>query len=218
MGRKRDRARQLVYFCVAGLIILPLFGCTVYQKSYFSKNEVVEKVPEIEETKEETLPLKEPVEIVEKEAVEIVPPRDEVKDVPPPLKEESEKVKKSAEEEIPGSENLLKAKKLLELGDYEGSLVENQKVLSLPGQNTPGDQALFNIGLIYAHPGNTKKDYEKSVLFFKTLLKDYPQSSFSEEAKIWIEVLQENRKLIQMIEKSKEVDIAVEEKKREKER
>ena len=190
MGRKRGRARQLVYFCIAGLIIFPLFGCTVYQKSYFSKNEVVEKVP----------------------------PRDEVKDVPPPLKEESEKVKKSEEEEIRGLENLLKAKKLLEQGDYEGSLEENQKVLSLPSKNTPGDQALFNIGLIYAHPGNTKKDYEKSVLFFKKLLKDYPQSSFNEESKIWIEVLQENRKLIQMIEKSKEVDIAVEEKKREKER
>jgi hypothetical protein len=54
------------------------------------------------------------------------------------------------------------------------------------------------------------------------LIKDYPQSPWSEQAKIWTAVLQENEKLNQtienlnqVIEKSKKVDIQIEEKKRE---
>lgn len=61
-----------------------------------------------------------------------------------------------------------------------------------------------------------KKDYEKSLLFFNKIISDYPQSPLVEEAKLWVRVLRENGKLREVIEKFKEVDIAVEEKKREK--
>lgn len=120
-------------------------------------------------------------------------------------------------------EHLLRARDLLEQRDYEGSIRENQKVLSLAGQNSPGDEALFNLALIYAHSGNPKKDYRKSINFFKKLTKDYPQSPFSIQARIWTGVLMENEKLSQtiqklnqVIEESKQVDIEIEEKKREK--
>jgi hypothetical protein len=102
-------------------------------------------------------------------------------------------------------------------------LKENQRILSLSGQNPPGDEALYNIGLIHAHPGNTKKDYGKSLTFFRRLIKEYPQSSCFEQAKIWAGILQDNEKLSrsieelsQVLEKSKQVDIEIEEKKREK--
>ena len=121
------------------------------------------------------------------------------------------------------SGHLLRARKLLEQRDYDGSFKENQKVLSLAGQNPPGDEALFNLGLIYAHNGNPKKDYGKSIGFFKKLTKDYPQSPFVVQARIWTGILQENEKLNQtiqrlnqVIEESKQVDIEIEEKKREK--
>ena len=121
------------------------------------------------------------------------------------------------------SDHLFQARKLLEQGDYDGSLKENQKALSFSGQNPPGDEALFNMGLIYAHHGNPKKDYSKSIVFFKRLIKDYPQSSLVEQARIWTGILQENeklnqtiRKLNQVIEESKQVDIEIEERKREK--
>ena len=59
--------------------------------------------------------------------------------------------------------------------------------------------------------------------YYKKLMKDYPQSSWSELAKIWTGMLQENErltqtvdKLNQTIEKSKQVDIEIEEKKKEK--
>ena len=77
-------------------------------------------------------------------------------------------------------------------------------------------EALFNMGLIYAHSGNPKKDFEKSIEFFKKLIKDYPESPLIEQSKIWVEVLQKNEELNQVIQKLKQVDIEIEEKKREK--
>ncbi len=121
------------------------------------------------------------------------------------------------------SENLLRARKLLEQRDFDGSLKENQKILSLSGQNPPGDEALFNMGLIYAHFGNPKKEYGRATGFFRKLTKDYPHSPLVAQARIWIGLLQENEKLTQtiqklnqVIEESKQVDIEIEEKKREK--
>jgi len=121
------------------------------------------------------------------------------------------------------SERLLRARELLEKQDYDGSLKEYQEILSLAGQNPPGDEALFNMGLIYAHSGNPKKEYGRSIGFFKKLTKDYPYSPLAVQAKIWTGILQENEKLSQtiqrlnqVIEESKKVDIEIEEKKREK--
>src|SRR3990170_2698867 len=96
-------------------------------------------------------------------------------------------------------EHLIVAQKFLAQGDYEGSLKENQKVLSLFENTPPGDEALFN-----------------------KLVKVYPQSPFVVQAKIWIGILQENERLNNEIEelnkaikKTKEVDIEIEEKKKE---
>src|SRR5659263_71277 len=114
------------------------------------------------------------------------------------------------------------AQKLLDQGDYEGSLRENEKVLSLYDNIPPGDEALFNIGLIYAHHGNLKRDYKKSLDLFKRLLMMFPQSPLVGQAKLWIGILQENQSLNRKIEelnktikKSKQVDIEIEEKKEE---
>jgi len=119
-------------------------------------------------------------------------------------------------------ENLITAQKLLDQGDYEGSLKENQKVLSLYGHVPPGDEALFNTGLIYAHYGYAKRDYKKSLDIFKRLVKVFPQSPLAGQAKIWIGILQENERLTREIEevnktlkKSKQVDIELDEKKKE---
>jgi len=154
--------------------------------------------------------------MIEKERVELK--REEVR------KEEVQKGDVQKEETLKIlSEHLLQARRLLEQRDYEGALKENQKILSFSNQNPPGDEALFNMGLIYAHFSNPKKDYGKSVVFFRKLMKDYPQSPLVEQARIWTRILQENEKLSQtiqklnqVIEESKHVDIEIEEKKREK--
>ncbi len=129
-----------------------------------------------------------------------------------------EKVSQQEEGANSACERLLRSKKLLHQGDYAGSLKESQRVLSLPGKNPPKDQALFQMGLIYADINNPQKDFGKALDFFKKAVKDYPKSPLAGEARVWTGVLQENEKLSQVIEKSKQVDIAVEEKKREKAR
>ena len=120
------------------------------------------------------------------------------------------------EEHGEAREYLLRSQKLLAQGDYDGSILENQKVLSLPNPRSPKDEALFNLGLIYAHLGNPKRDSDKSIDFFKRVIKEYPKSPLVEQAKIWESVLREREELNQVIEKLKQVDIEVEEMKKKK--
>lgn len=122
-------------------------------------------------------------------------------------------------------QSLLRGQQLLAQGDYEGALRENQTALSLVAEGPPGDEAVFNIGLVYAHVANPKKDSRKALALFRRLVKDYPQSPLVEQAKIWMGVLeandklsQANEKLNEVLKKSKEVDIEIEQMKRKKEK
>jgi len=115
-----------------------------------------------------------------------------------------------------GRELQIRSQRLLAVGDYERCINENQRVLSVSHTRSIRDQALFNLGLVYAHSGNPKKDFEKSLDFFKRLINDYPKSPLVEQAKIWVSILQEHQELNQVIQKLKQVDIEIEERKREK--
>lgn len=115
-------------------------------------------------------------------------------------------------------ESALQGRRLLAQGDYEGSLKESQKVLSLSPDGSPADEAVFNMGLVYAHAGNPKRDYRKAMGVFRRLISEYPQSPLVDQAKAWVGVLQVNERLNQMLDKSKQVDIEIEERKRGKER
>ena len=120
-------------------------------------------------------------------------------------------------------EHLTLGRKYLAQGNYGNALKEHEKVISLAGNNSPADESLFYIGVIYAHPANPAKDYGKSIFYYRKLIKDYPTSSLVEQAKAIIGVLQENDKLNRtverlniIIEESKKVDIGIEQRKREK--
>lgn len=113
-------------------------------------------------------------------------------------------------------EYFIRSKKLLAQGNYEGAIAENHKVLSLSDRRSMKDEALFNLGLIYAHSRNPQKDIEKSLEYFKRLIKNYPKSSFVEQAKIWVGILEENEELSYHIQRLKRVDIEIEEMKRKK--
>ena len=114
------------------------------------------------------------------------------------------------------ADHLSQARTLMAQGHYEGALWENQRALTLAAKNPPADEALFNQGLIHAHPGNPRKDFDKSLSIFKRLVYEYPGSSWAEEAKAWVGILQENERLQTLIQQSKKVDVEVEEKKRER--
>ena len=101
-----------------------------------------------------------------------------------------------------------KGKKLLDMGDFKGAIAESRQILSQFPNTPPGDTALFTIALIFADYRNPDKDYNKSLLYFKRLVDDFPHSALREQAKTWIEVLN-------AIEKAKQVDIEIEEKRKE---
>ncbi len=93
-------------------------------------------------------------------------------------------------------------------GDFDGATKASQAVLSRSPKMPPGDEALFTMGLIYAHYANPKKDYKKALGYFVRVEREFPHSPLIEEARIWVSVLQ-------AFEKAKQVDIEIEEKKKE---
>ena len=91
--------------------------------------------------------------------------------------------------------HLAAAQKLAQEGRFDEALRENQTALSLSAGEPPGDEALFNIALVYANPANPRKDYTQSTMSFVLLAKDYPQSTLAPQARAWTDVLQENARL-----------------------
>ena len=95
----------------------------------------------------------------------------------------------------------------IENSDFEGAIRDYQRLLSSPGGNECADLALFDLGLLYAHPDNPGRDYRKSLTSFSRLLKEHPRSPLAGEARIWAAVLE-------MLEQAKRVDLELEEMKK----
>ncbi len=87
-----------------------------------------------------------------------------------------------------GKQDLAIAKKFMYKGDYNTSILYNKKVLS-QFPNSFGDQALFQMGMTYVHPGNPKPDNQKSLECFQKIIEGFPESSIRDEAEIWILIL-----------------------------
>jgi tetratricopeptide (TPR) repeat protein len=69
-------------------------------------------------------------------------------------------------------------------GDYNASLGKYQQIIET--YPTAGDRVLFEMGIIYAYPGNQQKDYQKSLERFQKLLKDYPESGYRKDSELMI--------------------------------
>ncbi len=101
------------------------------------------------------------------------------------------------------SGDIQNAEELYARGDFEGGLKANQNIMSLCEKKPPCEQALFNMGLIYASNNYVKKDYRKSMAMFQRVVREYPQSPLVPQARTWIGVLA-------VIERSKDIDIEIE--------
>ncbi|HTF99841.1 MAG TPA: tetratricopeptide repeat protein [Nitrospirota bacterium] len=107
-----------------------------------------------------------------------------------------------------GRDHLATVKKLINRGDFDGALRQSQETLERSSAPPRADAALMTMGLVAAHPANPKKDYKRALGYFKQLLHDYPASGLAEEGKIWVGVLES-------FEKAKQVDIDIEQKKKD---
>jgi len=77
-----------------------------------------------------------------------------------------------------------KGEKFIIKGRYKEALIEYEKVLRLFPKVSPGDNALFHIGLIWLHPGNPQRDYDKSLISFQSVIHNFPQTRLRETAKV----------------------------------
>lgn len=77
--------------------------------------------------------------------------------------------------------------------NFESALQANQRALA-QGKGDE-DLALYNIGVILSHPANPRRDGSKAARAFKTLVVEYPRSPYVDQAKTWIEVLEQQQKL-----------------------
>ena len=144
---------------------------------------------------------------------------------------------------IPGEEEQLvvQAKSSFAKSDFTTSITLWREILErFP--DAQGDQAVYVMGMVYAFPEYPEANYDTSLNLFKMLIKEYPQSVYITQAKIWISILErtiekekeveeKNRKtkllenrlkaddkkirqLLNQIKRLKEIDLGIEEKKR----
>ncbi len=140
-----------------------------------------------------------------------------------------------------GDQQLLAARQFMARGDYRSALEINQRVL-MQFPESLADQALFQLGLIYAHPANPERNDQNAVEAFQGIIDRYPASQLRPEAELWLVVLgnlraqedqirdlmqrnaplektikiqkQKISQLREQLEKFKRIDIKMEEKKR----
>ncbi|KPJ76555.1 MAG: hypothetical protein AMJ54_11090 [Deltaproteobacteria bacterium SG8_13] len=99
-------------------------------------------------------------------------------------------------------EHLARSRYYLEKGDFQRSLKESNAAYRLYPQSL-GDEALYLIGLVWAHPANSEQNYGKSKEAFSTLLRKYPLSPLKPQAEAWVLVIreiQDSRSLLQQVE------------------
>jgi tetratricopeptide (TPR) repeat protein len=140
-----------------------------------------------------------------------------------------------------GDQQLLEARQFMARGDYRRAVDISQRVLrQFP--DSLADQALFQLGLIYAHPANPERNVQNAVEAFQHIIDRYPTSQLHPQAELWLVVLgnlraqeeqiqdlkqrnvplkktvkiqrQKINQLREQLEKFKRIDIKMEEKKR----
>jgi tetratricopeptide (TPR) repeat protein len=74
------------------------------------------------------------------------------------------------------------ANDLFSQGSYKASLSKYGQI----SEKYPaaGDRVLFEMGIIYAYPGNEQKDYQKSLECFQKLIRNYPESGYRKDSEM----------------------------------
>jgi tetratricopeptide (TPR) repeat protein len=69
-------------------------------------------------------------------------------------------------------------------GNYKAALNKYEQILEKYPKAE--DRVLFERGIIYAHPKNEEKNYQKSLECFQKLITDYPESGYKKDSEIMI--------------------------------
>jgi tetratricopeptide (TPR) repeat protein len=87
-------------------------------------------------------------------------------------------------EEFHARSTFKEANDLFSQGSYKASLSKYEQIIEKYPE--AGDRVLFEMGIIYAYPGNEQKDYQKSLECFHKLVKDYPESRYRKDSEMMI--------------------------------
>ncbi len=67
-------------------------------------------------------------------------------------------------------------------GNYEASLGKYKKLIEKEPETA--DRVLFEMGIIYAHPGNDRKSYQKALECFRKIINDYLDSEYRRDSQM----------------------------------
>ncbi len=67
---------------------------------------------------------------------------------------------------------------------YEAALNKYEQIIDK--HPAVADRVLFEMGIIYAHPGNKQKDYQKSLNCFQKITENYPDSKYRRDSQMMI--------------------------------
>ncbi|MEJ2480575.1 MAG: hypothetical protein P8Y78_10455, partial [Acidihalobacter sp.] len=98
---------------------------------------------------------------------------------------------------------LSEAKSSFAKGDFSASFKKSREILTRFPQKY-GDQALYMMGMIYADPEYIYAKHEISIYYFDRLVKEYPESAYKNQAKIWTGLLQQNMDYAKRVDKNNE--------------
>ena len=130
--------------------------------------------------------------------------------------------------QVQSEDSLSQAESMMSKGNYEDALKVYEEISRRYPRDSPGDRALFDMGILWAYPDNPERDYEKAVKYFRRILYYYPRSPLRDEAKAWTDALDRLIRSVnkikgleekissykEQIDALKEIDIGIEEKKR----
>jgi TolA-binding protein len=105
---------------------------------------------------------------------------------------------------------------LVEENKFQKALSAYNKIVTETAPSALAADALYETGLVHAHPDNPKQDYAKAVRAFEQFVKHYSDHKRAAEARIWISSLKTVQELHKQIDDLKRIDIRYEERRREK--
>jgi len=85
---------------------------------------------------------------------------------------------------VPATSTLEEANDFCSQGNFRASLDKYEQLL----KKSPGsaDRVLFEMGIVYAHPKNEQKDYQKALECFQRLIREYPASGYRQDSEMMI--------------------------------
>ena len=95
--------------------------------------------------------------------------------------------------EFPAATELAPAPLVQTPRNFAAALKQNQDAVR--ERRGAQDVALYNIGVIFAHPANPRKDPVKAASSFHALIAEHPRSPYAEQARTWLQVLDHQQKL-----------------------